>query len=121
LDIVRSSDANNRALNLNGMLFYGTHCYLQMIDGPKPSVLNILAIIRADPRHRILWEMERKVAKRSFRADLPMGFIAEADVKRSSVTRSLYTRIGGQLNPDAEAAVRFLVVAGTEKYPSMVC
>jgi hypothetical protein len=121
LEIIRSSERNNSKLKLSGMLYFGEITYLQMIDGEKTHVETIMEKIRNDTRHKILWEVQRIVPKRSFSTELPMGFLDDVDARKSSVSEEASSFRNHCVESQVEMAVGFLVAVGKGKYPSMSC
>ena len=66
----------NAARGVTGMLAYINGNFLQVIEGAEESINELLAKIRADPRHqRILVLARESISARSF-ADWSMGFEA---------------------------------------------
>ncbi len=71
LDISR---ANNQRLGVTGLLLHIDQGFLQVLEGPKDAVLELLAKIQKDIRHiglRVL--IQQEIAERLF-ADWFMGF-----------------------------------------------
>jgi hypothetical protein len=119
LDILRSSERKNFKLNLCGMLYYDPATYIQMIEGPDASVAHIMAVLRDDARHDIIWETYDTVPRRTFRIELPMGYIDETDLKLSTIDLACFSRRKNYAQAQADEALSFLTAAGRQKYPSM--
>lgn len=72
--ILDASRRNNARRGVTGMLLHLDHGFLQVLEGPKDTVLEVFAAIERDPRHiglRIL--MQHDVRQRLF-AKWTMGF-----------------------------------------------
>jgi hypothetical protein len=119
LDILRSAERNNARLSLCGMLYYDTLTYMQMIEGPEANVVHMMALLRSDPRHDFIWESHDTVPCRSFRIELPMGYIDETDLKLGAIDLEPFSRRKSYALPQSAEALRFLIAAGRQKYPSM--
>lgn len=119
LDIIRSSELNNRKLHASGMLYFCPFIYLQMIEGPQSNVVKLMDAIRIDSRHRVMWETHRAVLRRSFHTALPMGYLDDSDLRKIKNGKFYQTQINKSSNIEADALVELLVSAGQQKYPSM--
>lgn len=80
LDIIRAADKRNLANGVSGMLYYDPVQYFQVLQGPKPAVLDIFSSIADDNRHVVqhvheLYARERFPARR-----LPMGYVNAFEV-----------------------------------------
>lgn len=113
LDIVRASERNNTRLGCSGVLLFSSSEYLQVIEGPEKGVARLMALIRADARHTILWERVEKIARRRLSRSLPMGYLSPeelADPLASALRRP---------HPAPEDGLaKQLLAAAVEKYPS---
>lgn len=50
-DIVIKSIANNRRVDVTGMLLSNAHLFVQVLEGPAASVRQVYTVVSADPRH----------------------------------------------------------------------
>lgn len=73
-DILRASERNNTREGLSGNLAVCAGHFLQYIEGNGGALAARVAIIRADPRHRIDWLMDIPTQRPRLRG-LPMGLI----------------------------------------------
>lgn len=74
VDLLTKSRINNARRGITGMLLYKGGNFIQVLEGQKSNVSELLEIIKADPRHRgteLL--LEEKIEHRAFQ-DWPMGF-----------------------------------------------
>lgn len=72
--LLQNSRRNNSRADLTGMLLYRGGRFIQILEGPEPSVQNLINSIRRDPRHtnmRIL--LREPIDERNF-ADWTMGY-----------------------------------------------
>ncbi len=51
LSIFESSRRNNKLVDVTGMLIYRSGNFMQMLEGPRKSVMQVYARIQDDPRH----------------------------------------------------------------------
>ncbi|MEJ7926525.1 BLUF domain-containing protein [Sphingobium sp. AN641] len=65
--IAYASAANNRRQDVTGLLLFNSRRFLQVLEGPEPSVNAIFDRITADPRHRAVVRLRQgSVANREF-------------------------------------------------------
>jgi hypothetical protein len=72
--ILDVSRANNRRLDITGLLLFIDHAFLQILEGPEDAVREIFGRIERDQRHlgiRVL--VQQRVAERLF-GEWSMGF-----------------------------------------------
>lgn len=119
LDIVRLSEVNNHKLGVSGMLYFSPVAYFQMIEGSEKNVLKLMDSIRLDARHAVIWESYRQVVQRSFRTELPMGYIDDADLRSGAIDNGFHPKRDDYSKAQADIACQFLVTSGQQKYPSM--
>jgi hypothetical protein len=73
-ELLRKSRHANLAAKITGLLLYKDGHFLQILEGPKPAVLALLARIKDDPRHRALSVLlEADTPNREFK-EWSMGF-----------------------------------------------
>jgi len=84
----------NAARGISGVLIYYPCSgeIVQVLEGPKPAVLALLARLRADPRHqRVVVHFEAEIRERDL-GKWPMGFLSaspEADDPDSDTSREI--------------------------------
>lgn len=67
LDIVRISREHNPKLQITGIISYRQGQYLQVLEGPKSEVDNLMKKITQDPRQEDLWVfLDMPIFERSF-------------------------------------------------------
>ena len=117
LDIVRVSERNNAGAGASGILFHDDRAYVQMIEGEDGAAARLMATIRRDPRHRIVWEVAFEPGERAISPGLPMGYVSAPECASCTTVRGT-----GALPtlPAAEAAraVSLLIGLAGWKYPS---
>ncbi len=47
------ADLRNRQLDITGLLFYSGKSFIQYLEGPRDSLLNLIQSLEADDRHQI--------------------------------------------------------------------
>ena len=73
-ELLEKSRANNRRLDISGMLLYKDGNFMQFLEGPRDRVIALSKKIQADPRHRgmvVLYKEDKP--ERQF-TDWSMGF-----------------------------------------------
>lgn len=74
-DIVRVSRSRNAAGGVTGLLVYSGEHFAQVLEGPADALAAIIASIRADPRHQILWERPLAEVHHRWFGDWSMGYM----------------------------------------------
>jgi hypothetical protein len=73
-ELLEKSRKHNAALGITGLLLYKDGNFMQMIEGPKEAVLELLGRIEKDQRHRgVIVLFSEDQPKREFE-DWSMGF-----------------------------------------------
>src|ERR1044071_2672350 len=73
-EILLASNANNRDLDVTGMLLYHEGSIVQVIEGEEQTIKKLYAKIASDSRHRGIIKLgEGKLEQRNF-PDWSMGF-----------------------------------------------
>lgn len=49
--IIESSRRRNPEQGITGMLVFGSGVFFQWLEGPRDNVMQLMAVLRADPRH----------------------------------------------------------------------
>ena len=49
--ITQTAKRNNPALNITGLLFYHNRQFLQIIEGERSDLEELMEVVTADPRH----------------------------------------------------------------------
>lgn len=80
--IILSARRNNPAYGITGLLFFGGGLFLQWLEGPRASILQLLPILQADRRHQDLVVISRseEVRERLF-GDWDMELVAPDDIR----------------------------------------
>lgn len=73
--IVRVSRDRNASLDVTGLLVYSGEHFAQVLEGPGASLDSLIASIRADARHHILWERPPTATDDRWFGDWSMGYI----------------------------------------------
>lgn len=118
LDVLRAAERNNRRMGLSGCLAYGDGTYLQLLEGSREAVAEIMARIVADPRHRLHWRTTRALAARRLAPSLAMGIVDTVREGGRLDFDTVWRRRGlwsAALAPELEDA---LVAVARRKYPS---
>jgi hypothetical protein len=72
--LLRKSRNHNLASGITGLLLYKDGHFMQILEGPKPAVLALIAKIKKDPRHRdVSILMQSDTGQCEFK-DWSMGF-----------------------------------------------
>ena len=119
LDIVRVSERLNVECGVSGLLLYGELRYFQVLEGENDAVSATLGRIRADLRHRILWEAAFETDRRIVAPDLPMGYLSDGEIARLGGGRSA-SALAAPRRSAASDAVTTLLAIGGRKYPSTI-
>ena len=73
-DILATSRRNNQRRGITGLLLYKDRNVLQVLEGERKDVLELLAVIEKDPRHHgVVRLYEKEITGREFSA-WTMGF-----------------------------------------------
>lgn len=66
--ILQTARRHNAAHGITGMLVFGSGIFFQWLEGPRPAVQQLMANLRADPRHSEVVELssEEEVRERLF-------------------------------------------------------
>ena len=83
-DILASSERNNKAISVTGLLLFDSERYIQILEGHREDVENLFAVIRQDSRHHSLELLHKgQITGRSFDnwrmayESLPKGLLDE--------------------------------------------
>ena len=67
LGMLKRAREKNKRLGITGMLLHCDASFIQALEGPKDQVMDLINVIRQDPRHdRITVLFEGPIKKRSF-------------------------------------------------------
>jgi len=73
-EMLQKSRHSNAAADITGLLLYKDGVFMQILEGPKPAVLALLAKIKVDRRHRnVALLLEGETDTREFQ-EWSMGF-----------------------------------------------
>lgn len=108
-EIVDISRANNRRLNVTGLLLYLDHCFLQILEGPKEAVLALFPAIEHDPRHKgIRVLVQREITQRLFNG-WTMGFDRPTESKAPEIFQITHEAIENAVAPEKAAEIAVLL------------
>jgi hypothetical protein len=81
--IITTSRRGNPARGITGLLVFGSGIFFQWLEGPRHSVLELMALIEADPRHHavVVLDTDEAVHERMF-ADWDMELVSGEDVRQ---------------------------------------
>lgn len=99
--LLMNSRANNKRLDLTGLLLYKDGHFLQLLEGPLDVVRDRMAIIAADPRHdNVTTLLEEVVQMRRF-PDWSMGYEPVTDALTDDIPgyRSLFDDVDAAAAP----------------------
>ncbi len=72
--LLRECRRGNAKKDISGVLLYHNECFIQVLEGKEEDVNQTFAVIKKDPRHKNITELERKyITERQFK-DWNMGF-----------------------------------------------
>lgn len=84
IDILASSEKNNQALSITGLLLFDGDRYIQILEGDTQKVESLFGVIGKDPRHHNLELLHKgAVTERSFEnwrmayESMPKGLLAD--------------------------------------------
>jgi len=73
-ELLQKARANNRSLDITGMLLYKDGNFMQLLEGPKEAVESLVEKIKCDPRHRGFQALLRQETEGREFKDWEMGF-----------------------------------------------
>lgn len=116
LDIIRSSERNNAAEGISGMLAYDAGgAFAQLLEGPATALRSRFVVIAGDDRHVIRWWRSGTLDDAPFTLGLPMGYI---DLDMECRDQSEAVRKAGP--EDAQALAQRLRLLARVKYPRAI-
>lgn len=80
--IIASSHRLNPARGITGLLVFGSGIFFQWLEGPRDNVLELMALLKADARHRdmVTLEESEEVRERLF-PDWSMELVDATDIR----------------------------------------
>lgn len=109
--IVATSMANNRTIDVTGLLLAHEGWFLQALEGPNAAISGLMGRISSDPRHRNVHTLSAQPAKQRLFSDWNMvgaRLGPEADPILTELGQIARFDAGGL---DAEATLQLLVFA----------
>jgi hypothetical protein len=108
LDISR---ANNRRLNVTGMLLHIDQGFLQVLEGPKEAVLEIFHNIERDMRHIGVRILVQKESDERLFTDWNMGYerLSSTDLRTAGVFEITRDAIANAIAPEKAAEIAVLL------------
>jgi len=103
--IIKSAKRWNPANGITGLLVFGGGIFFQWLEGPRDSVMGLMRILQADPRHESIVSLTEteEVRERMF-PDWDMELVSHDDV-RDVLTDAL----GEATDPQNSAALTLLL------------
>lgn len=80
--IVATSRRGNRARGITGLLVFGDGLFFQWLEGPRYAVLELMALIEADPRHHTVVVLDTEEMHERMFADWDMERVSGEDVRQ---------------------------------------
>jgi hypothetical protein len=80
--IIASARRHNPSHFITGLLFFAGGVFLQWLEGPRMSILGLMRVIEADPRHSDLVTLSQSEEERErVFGDWDMELVAPADIR----------------------------------------
>lgn len=80
--IIASAHRLNPARGITGLLVFGSGIFFQWIEGPRDNVLELMATLKADPRHRDMVTLEEsEEARERLFPDWSMELVSATDIR----------------------------------------
>lgn len=79
-NILESCRRNNPALDITGMLFFGSGYFLQCLEGPRSNINLLYKKIMVDPRHNDVQILEFKEVGHRYFGEWTMKYVRSATV-----------------------------------------
>jgi hypothetical protein len=93
--ILTKAREHNQKAGISGLLLFHENTFVQVLEGPKPSIEGLLKTILADPRHRnVKLLFQKELEKKEFE-DWSMGFV---DVKQLASKDSGFVNLSTELS-----------------------
>lgn len=110
-ELLGKARRKNRTLDLTGLLLHADGSFLQVLEGPAPSVDEIFAHIERDPRHRNVVVVSRRTIEVRTFPSWRMGFVEPVSAMRSELLgfSHVLTAGDGALPASLSEAVRSLI------------
>lgn len=110
-DILDVSRENNRRLGITGMLLHMDNGFLQILEGPKETVMEVYNGIASDPRHAGAQVLLFRESEARLFGEWTMGFDKPNAAKQASDPVFAITRqaIENAINPEKAAELAVLL------------
>jgi len=94
--LLDQAKANNKALNITGMLVYHDGTFIQILEGEEQQVKSLFEEVKKDPRHdNVILIEEMPVQKRAFASwDMAFRQLSTAELKDYPVIDRLLNKDG---------------------------
>lgn len=120
LDIVRTAEVENARHGLSGLLCYSKSRFVQLIEGERAAVVQLLRNLRHDLRHNVTWAAFRKVPGRCILPSLPMGYAGEGQLAGTPAADILAAPAAAISHGAMPGLAEAMVAAAARLYPSQV-
>jgi len=107
-DILAVARRNNAHLGITGMLLYRNGNFIQLLEGPKDTVLELFATIKADPRHSSVTLLDERSVDKPALSDWSMGFCEVGEDEGAGLFALTERAIDEQLADTPRAVLRFM-------------
>lgn len=103
--ILTSSQRNNQARNVTGLLLYNGRNFLQLLEGDESELVSLMVKISHDPRHTGISMIDRRMVRERACPDWAMRrvMIAESVEMRRNL-------LDAELPPGLEADLRKIII-----------
>lgn len=83
--LLAASRLNNQARGLSGLLLYRAGRFMQVLEGPRPAMQDVLSKIAADPRHTDVRTLDEEWIRDRRFGSWAMGYRALSDSQDAPV------------------------------------
>lgn len=89
--LVAHAAAKNEKLSVTGLLLFGGGHFMQLLEGPPAALDALYAVIKADPRHRLVKQVDRQAVGGRLFSTWHMGLLTREvrPLDRDELTRAL--------------------------------
>lgn len=93
LNILQTSRENNEKTRVTGILCYSKKDFIQVLEGPEKSVLNLYTQIAEDTRHQRCKLISIDLSDKRIFESWSMGYISVSDSKMQQLRHELPSKI----------------------------
>lgn len=103
--IIASARRRNPAWGITGLLVFGSGIFFQWLEGPRDNVLELLATLKADPRHdQVVPLSESEEVRERLFPEWDMELVTPGDIREV-----LLDALGSAANESSAASLRQLL------------